>query len=158
MLRHRSNVAILYTFATLFLVALFSGCAQHNQSAQAAEGGDYTTHQATGEKPTTQYQFTDLPVPVELNLKQDESMLIKTPSYQGGIVTYEGKVTADSLQQYFVESMPKHGWTLQGSLTGKQIFLAFSKDMGAQCLIKIRESTFNTRVEIWLSEPLGATE
>ncbi len=142
---------------TLCSILAFSGCARYEgapSEANISEENPTSNPQAQ----TTQYQFPDLPVPVELNLVLDESTLIRTPNYQGGIITYKGRVTSSSLEQFFLENLPKHGWNLQGSLTGKGIFLAFSKDIGAQCLIKIKESPFTTKVEIWLSEPLGATE
>ena len=148
---------LLYTVAALSLFGSFTGCVQHARPPLANDA-ELATNATPLEQQTTQYHFRDLPVPVELNLKQADSMLIKTPSYQGGIVTYEGKVTAESLQQFFHETMPQHGWMLQGSLAGKDVFLAFSKNHGAQCLIKIKESAFSSKVEIWLSEPRGAME
>ena len=144
----------------LIIIAIFSmaGCAKN--SMNLTDNATATALQDTDarKKPQVQFQFADIPVPVELNLIRENSMLIRTPSYQGGIVAYEGKVTGNSLEQFFIDNLQKHGWVFQGALAGKSIFLAFSKDLGAQCLIKIKESAFNTRVEIWLSEPFGATE
>ena len=154
-MNHKSKFPIILVLIAIFTVA---GCAKTNMNAM-----DNATNTAPNvldekEKPQVQFQFADIPVPVELNLIRENSMLIRTPSYQGGIVTYEGKVTGRSLEQFFIDNLQKHGWVFQGALSGKSIFLAFSKELGAQCLIKIKESAFNTRVEIWLSEPLGATE
>ena len=140
-----------------FAIFAFTGCAQYESTASESivSEGNSTSSARTQ---ATQYQFPDLPVPVELNLVMEDSTIIRTPNYQGGIITYKGRVTSTSLEQFFLENLPKHGWNLQGSLTGRGIFLAFSKEMGAQCFIKITESSFNTLVEIWLSEPLGEME
>ncbi|OCC14230.1 putative lipoprotein [Dissulfuribacter thermophilus] len=141
----------------LWLIFFSFGCAQYTPSTfNSASNPEEETATKTG--PTIQYQFPDLPIPMELTKVQERTMIIRTPTYQGGILTYKGRITSDSLEGFFMENLPKHNWIFQGSLHGKSLFLAFSKDLGAQCLIKISDEAFNTVVEIWLSEPLGVTE
>lgn len=106
--------------------------------------------------PAVFFEFTDLPVPVELKKVEDRTMVMRTPSFQGGILVLEGKVTKDSLIEFFTTTLPRHGWELTGTLNAKRSFLAFSKDSATHCLIQIYEGTlgFNTEVEIWAMQPV----
>jgi hypothetical protein len=77
--------------------------------------------------------------------------------FQGGILVFKGRVTINSLVEFFTKSMPKHAWVLDGTLSAKRSFLAFSKGHNAYCLIQIYEGSmgFKTEVQIWVSEPLA---
>lgn len=102
------------------------------------------------------YEFPDLPVPVELERVDDRTLMIKTSSFQGGVLVFKGRITTDSLVEFFAESMPKHGWMLEGTLKAKRSFLAFSKGNNSYCLIQIYEKSmgFKTEVQVWISRPL----
>ena len=148
----------------LLLLSFLNSCTVTNYNASFDKLSDDTAsdasqpaEEATSSPPQAQYQFTDLPVPIELSIVKDGTMLIHTPTYQGGIVSYKGNISSDTLEAFFIETLPSHGWQFQGSLHGKNIFLAFLKGEGAQCLIKISPESFYTLVEIWLSEPIVET-
>ena len=71
-----------------------------------------------------------------------------------------GRVTVDSLVEFFNKNMPKYGWTLTGSLNAQRTLMGFSKGGNSYCLIVISEERmgFQTRVQIWLNEPLQDQE
>ncbi len=153
---------LLYAFVfPLLLLSFINACTVTSYNASIDKASDDAALDASqpaeqaASSTQAQYQFTDLPVPIELSIIKDSTMLIHTPTYQGGIVSYKGNISSDTLEAFFVETLPNHGWQFQGSLHGKNIFLAFSKGEGAQCLIKISQESFYTLVEIWLSEPIG---
>ncbi len=102
------------------------------------------------------FEFPDIPLPIELKKVNDKSIVIHTNSYQGGLLVLKGRVTVDSLVDFFKKSMPKYGWKLNGTVSASRTLLGFSKGGNAYCLIQIFEEKmgFQTEVQIWLSEPI----
>jgi hypothetical protein len=107
------------------------------------------------EAPAVFFEFADLPVPVELKKVDNRTMVMRTPTFQGGILALEGRVTKDSLIDFFTRTLPRHGWELTGTLNAKRSFLAFSKGPSTHCLIQIYDGplSLNTEVEIWTMQP-----
>lgn len=81
----------------------------------------------------------DIELPVELEWERDESITIKTESFNGGIWYYEGRVEPLSLKDYLVNAMHNNKWKLVGESTSKDILLAFIKP-NKTCMIVIEES------------------
>ena len=106
------------------------------------------------------YEFPDLPLPPEMKRVKDRTMLVKTRTFQGGILVLKGRITGDSLVDFFSKKLPEHGWELVGSIRAKRSLLAFSKGESSHCLIQIYDEPmgFQTEVQIWLTEPLGQDE
>ncbi len=101
------------------------------------------------------YAFPDLPVPIELERVKSKTMIIKTAGFQGGILVLKGRITMNSLVDFFTKTLPMHGWKLVGRVDTERSFLAFSKGDNSYCLIQIHEPmVFKTEVQIWISEPI----
>ncbi|MBF0317784.1 MAG: hypothetical protein HQL04_06375 [Nitrospirae bacterium] len=103
-------------------------------------------------------EFEDIPIPIELNLQEDESILINTKAFVGGAVTYTAPVTVESLIRFFNHEMPKKGWEfIASSYAKKNVILAFSKT-NRNCIIYINipgDWANNTRVQVWLGKTSG---
>ncbi|KJU82881.1 lipoprotein [Candidatus Magnetobacterium bavaricum] len=103
-------------------------------------------------------EFEDIPIPNELNLDEDQSILINTKAFVGGAVTYTAPVTVESLIRFFNHEMPKKGWEfIASSYARKNVILAFSK-ANRNCLIYINipgDWANNTRVQVWLGKTSG---
>ncbi len=99
--------------------------------------------------------FPDLPIPRELQIKEDESVIISSPGYQGGLITLKGRLSPTAVQNYFLDALPQKGWKFVSSLNAGKGLMAFSKDVNGQCLITYSRTTFGyTKVEIWMAEPM----
>ncbi|NDY41372.1 hypothetical protein G3N55_00710 [Dissulfurirhabdus thermomarina] len=145
----------LLPFLAAAILAL-SGCAR-------LTGGDAAAPGDTGEPgarplpaaPQVTYEFPDLPFPVELERVPGDSMMSRTPDFQGGLLVLQGRVTPKSLVEFFAKTLPEHGWKQVGSLYHSRSLLAFTKPGDAFCFIQISEPrlSLQTRVEIWVNEP-----
>ncbi|RUM88773.1 MAG: hypothetical protein DSZ24_02770 [Thermodesulfatator sp.] len=102
-------------------------------------------------------QFPNLVLPREMKIDRDRTLIVKTPSYVGGLLVASGRVTVDSLVKFFERQMAARGWKEMGRIQYKNMLLAFKRPNGS-CFIYISENAFgNVEVKIWTSETLGST-
>lgn len=88
---------------------------------------------------TTQVgNFKDIELPVDMKWLNDESMAIKTDSFEGGILTYSGRVEVSSLRQFIVSTMENRKWKLVGEAQSDNILLAFTKP-NKTCMVVLEE-------------------
>ncbi len=83
--------------------------------------------------------YGDIELPVEMVLDVDQSMAMRTDSFQGGIHVYKGRVEIGSLKDYIVVSMRNHKWKMVGEASYKNVMLAFSKP-NKTCMVVLSES------------------
>ncbi len=154
----RRYMVVLWVFAAFFVVSgSLCSCSLIGSSAGKEGAADVSSTPASEEAPSITYEFPDLPLPVELKMDNDKSVVIRYPNYRGGIIVLKGRVTVDSLVDFFTKNMPKYGWKFTGSLNAHRILMGFSKQGNAYCLIVVSEGNlgFQTEVQIWLSEPVA---
>jgi hypothetical protein len=97
---------------------------------------------------TTVESYGDIELPIEMTLIPDESIAMRTDSFQGGIHRYSGRVQIGSLRDYIIASMRNNKWKLVGEASYKNIMLAFTKP-NKTCMVVLSEG---------LSKVLGKTE
>lgn len=151
-LRHVINQgAVLGMFFMIPLI--FGGCASVLQGQSSSDAPVSTAPSSVGANP----EFKDILVPNELNWDREDSMLIKTASFEGGVLSYNGRVDVQSLADFFVNNMQKNGWTLMGTVKYKNVLLSFTKP-NKTCLISIFEPTLsiNAKVIIHVTNDLGS--
>jgi len=125
-------------FLSLMLLAsvLISGCTTGNPfgsstSTQAAplEMDAFSTKVA---------DFDDLEMPMDMKYVREQSMAIHTDSFEGGILTYNGRVEINSLKQYMISALENKQWKLVGEAQSENTLLAFTKP-AKTCMIVIEE-------------------
>jgi len=133
----------------LFLLLTLSAC-----STLQSDGSD-SDQSSSSMAPYIPSAVRDIQVPAELEFNRDDSMFINTASYNGGILSFKGRVEVESLTDYFTASMQKNGWKLAGSIRYKNVLLAFVKP-NKSCIIKISETDlkWKTQVYIYYTEDL----
>jgi len=99
--------------------------------------------------------FNEVLIPDGLMLDRTESMYIKSESFNGGILNYQGRLEMNSLTEFFENTMPQKGWQLSGSVKSASSLLIFTKPEKT-CMISITESklSMNTEIYIYVSENL----
>lgn len=134
---------------TLLLAALalfsFSGCATSTSPAVDQSGLPPVT--------TFAGDLQDIELPSELEWDRDKSMAIKTESFNGGIMEYEGRVEPLSLKDFLIGAMRGNKWKLVGESTSKDIMLAFIKP-SKTCMMVISESKMpmgKTRLTLYVT-------
>jgi hypothetical protein len=135
---------IIYTLARLtFLmiipVFILGGCMHTSPDAAIDDGHE----KAAAEKgpqfePYYPADFRDLLIPGELLWNREKSVTISTDSFNGGILSFNGRVEVTSLMEFFINSMKNDGWTTVGSIKSKNVLLSFTKD-NSTCMIRILE-------------------
>lgn len=101
------------------------------------------------------YDFNDVAVPQEMNLQLSDSFILETPTARTGVMTFTGKVDANSLRNYYVHTMTKDGWTLKSAIKSNKSILLFEKP-GKYAVVIITDGTLKTRLEIWVTPEAGA--
>jgi hypothetical protein len=160
---HRKLSDVFFITALIFYLPnfLMTSFAQTSslQEESFSEFSETTTSSdvANSDVANVVYDFSDIPIPIELEGVEDKTIMIKTSGFQGGLLVYKGRVTVSSLVEFFTKSMSNHGWVLEGTLNAKRSFLAFSKGGVSHCLILIYGGAtgFKTEVQIWVSKPFG---
>ncbi len=99
----------------------------------------------------------DINVPAEMAWDRNESIIIKTESFRGGVFVYKGRAEMLSLKDYMVSSMKGNGWRLVGETTSKNIMLAFVKP-SRTCMMSITNGPFGrTDLKIYLANDKTGT-
>ncbi|MCF6289413.1 MAG: hypothetical protein L3J03_00190 [Desulfobacterales bacterium] len=136
-------------------MALFlAGCAEMNFSGQ---GDETLAPPAPAPAPYAAVDFQDIQVPAELTWDRENSMSIKTESFAGGTLKFDGRVEVNSLVDFFVNSMANNQWKLVGSVKYENILLAFTKPYKT-CTISIFENKYSgkTSVYIYVTDDIAA--
>ncbi|WP_123288903.1 hypothetical protein [Desulfosoma caldarium] len=100
------------------------------------------------------YDFPDIPMPSELSLVTQESTVFQGGTVKGGMLTLKGRVEPSSVVNFFMVSMARENWKHRGDIRYRKWILLFEKP-DRFCIISIRESTYNTYVEVFVV-PTGA--
>jgi len=100
------------------------------------------------------FEFNDIPVPPELNVKADSSNVFQAGQIKMGFLTLRGRVDSNSVVNYFVTALPHEGWRLKGQFRYSRSLLIFDKP-DKICVILLKEETYYTYVEIYVSPVAG---
>lgn len=140
---------------TLLLFSfLLSGCAYFNQGN---EKEPMSAVPATS-NPYYPKDFKAILIPDGLVMNRENSMFVKTDSFNGGILHFDGRLEVNSLTEFFENSMPKNGWKKSGSVKAQKNLLIFTKP-NQTCMITVAESkfTFKTDVFVYISEDVSSS-
>lgn len=106
-----------------------------------------TTDNAQPAPPPVIPEFGDIPIPRELSRRNDQSFIYETPGTVVGVLTYTGRVDPSSVNGFFREQMPKHGWRLLNAFRDENTDLFYLK-RDRSCQISIKPGIIDTKVII----------
>ncbi len=141
--------AVFFNLAVIFAASLFlSGCTWFNGSTE--EGMDTTP--VAENQPYYPKEFREILIPDGLIFNRENSMFIKSDTFNGGILSFQGRLEVNSLSDFFETSMQKEGWKFAGSVNSQKSLLIFTK-AGKSCMITIVDTNFalNTEVNIYVT-------
>ncbi len=147
----RKTLASLPALALGASLLLSAGCSQMNPWTPAASSPASATQTAQPSQTDSYYptDFRDLLMPNEMEYVRDNSMLIKTDAFFGGILNFAGRVEVSSLTNFFISSMVNNQWKMTGSLEGKTVLLSFVKPQQT-CMINIVEGEYGLKTNIYV--------
>ncbi len=147
--------------ALLFVVtlALAPGCTAWEQlttgeAPSPSTGGEVNQGGSEAQAPLGRYyDFDDIQVPRSLKLDKEKSILFRVDNFKCGVLVFSENLDAESLINFFVDSMTKDNWVLKSSFKYPKTALFFAKK-GKTCIIQIEESAWTTTVSIWVAPSL----
>jgi len=152
---------LLTTILALTSLAALSGCAELGLGTRTDQGvsSDPFASSATSstEQPYRANEFSDILIPSEFDWDREKSMVVRTDSFAGGVLQYNGRVDISSSADFFSNNMPRNGWKLAGSTRYKNVLLAFTKP-NKTCTIVLTENKLlmRTEIAIYVTEDIAA--
>ncbi|MEW6520736.1 MAG: hypothetical protein AB1461_15125 [Thermodesulfobacteriota bacterium] len=143
----KSKQTCVIGFLSILSLFLFlTGCTNYS-------GGGSQQDYAAPSQPYYPPDFREILIPDGLEMNREDSMFVKTTSFNGGVLTFEGRVDVISLSDFFEGSMPKNGWKQSGVVKAKNYLLIFTKP-DRTCMITISENklNFKTVVNIYIAQ------
>ena len=139
---------LMAIFLNMLIFIFIAGCATDIQSERETPTEKPQIVQESVETAISlYYDFKDVPVPKELDIKKEKSFVFQTTGFTTGLLTFSGNVESDSLISFFNNKMPEDGWRLLSSFRSLKNILFFQKE-NRFCIITIVSKTFTTDVEI----------
>ncbi|MCB2227395.1 MAG: hypothetical protein KQH53_12015 [Desulfarculaceae bacterium] len=139
--------------------SIFSAQPVGAEKAPAAQGAPAKTGDAAAAATKTRmapaavgryYDFDDIQVPNALKLDKKRSLIFRAGKFKAGVLVFTDNLEVQSLINFFIDSMQRDNWVLQGSYKYPRVVLFFAKK-GKTAVIHIEESTFSTEVTIWVA-------
>ena len=148
---HRDGVLI----AVLFYMIIFlfiTGCSglgiQEGKKASLTESQQV---EEIGEPAVSlYYDFEDVPIPKELEIKNEKSFVFQTTESTTGLLSFTGNVETNSLISFFSNKMSEDDWCLLSIFKSPKNIMFFQKE-NRFCVITIIRKTFTTEVEILIT-------
>ncbi len=160
----RTTLYLLIACAVLF----FQGCSLTGSASDTAGASSHYGSSASGSQVAAGDAFKlhengitifpHMPVPVELEKVDSETVVFTTPEFHGGIFTLKGDISPDTAADFFQKRLPQEGWRLAGRLESETCYMAFKNDTGGTVLMQISrvDMGFKTEVRIFVSEGTGS--
>ena len=142
------NEVMMAILLNVLIFAGVTGCATETLSERAVPLGESQLVKEGEETAISlYYDFKDVPVPKELEIKKEKSVIFQTTEFTAGLLTFSGKVESDSLTGFFSSKMPEDGWRFVSFFKSPIKIMFFLKE-NRFCIITITGEARSTEVEI----------
>jgi len=144
----KRDSVFLAILSNMLIFLVISGCATGTLSERAIPQEESQLIEETEETAISlYYDFSDVPVPNELEIKREISFAFQTTEFTAGLLAFSGKVESDSLVRFFKYRMPEDGWRFVSSFKAPKNVIFFLKE-NRFCIITIVSKIYTTDVEI----------
>ena len=148
---HRDGVLVAILFYVIIFL-FFTGCSglgiKQEKEASATESQQV---EEIGEPAVSlYYDFDDVPIPKELEIKNEKSFVFQTTESTTGLLSFSGNVETNSLISFFRNKMSEDDWYLLSIFKSPKNLMFFQKE-NRFCVITIIRKTFTTEVEILIT-------
>ncbi|WP_291319655.1 hypothetical protein [Desulfonatronospira sp.] len=140
------------TILVLLMIFILSGCwatrePEPHTFEPVSESDELKTRDTSAHR---YYDFEDIPIPREMSIARDGSILFESQGIKAGMLTYTGRVDSESLFNYFLTALPNEGWELLSYIKYGTQIQTFAKD-DRLCIIRIIDGRIRTELQIWIS-------
>ncbi len=132
------------------------GCALF-LSACSMDNLNVTNPFATTTEVTSVYtsQFPDVPIPVDMKSKADETLTtISSSGEKVGRETFGGRVEHNSLGAAMAHNLKNQGWMMLGIVQGERTMQLYQKG-GRYLIVTIEDGTIEAKLEVWMISQVG---
>ena len=77
--------------------------------------------------PAAAARFDDIPIPEGLKMVHERSFVFESGDLQIAFLIYEGRMAPEDAAQFFVDTLPRAGWTLHDVLEYNDITIKFDQ-------------------------------
>ncbi len=125
----------------LGLSGALSGCAEllSSSSDQSGAGDVYYA------------DFTDVPIPSEMELREGNSQVTKSAGGAIGYLEFSGSAAWDSLVNACASNLTRDGWSVIGLFRGEHSLIVADK-MDRICVIVIADGFPSTTMSVWVTD------
>ena len=146
------NRVLMALFLALLFLTFATTCATSTLSEGETSSSESPPVQESVQPVTAfYYDFKDVPVPKEMEIKRDKSFVFQTTEFAAGLLTFSGRVELDSLISFFRIKLPEDGWHFLSSIKSPKTIMFFQKE-NRLCIITITSKTFTTDAEILVAQ------
>jgi len=147
----KSNRVLMRVFLHMLVFIFISGCATQTLSEKVTPLEEPQQPEESEKTAISlYYDFQDVPVPKELEIKKEKSFVFQTTESTTGLLSFSGNVESNSLINFFSNKMPEDGWRFLSSFKSPKNILFFQKE-NRFCIITIISKTFTTDLEILIT-------
>ncbi len=124
------------------VLVAFTGCqtTQHWPARSSGTEGDQRLSDLPPVEsvfpPAAAARFDDIPVPEGLKMVHARSFVFESEDLQIAFLIYEGRMAPEDAAQFFVDALPRAGWTLHDVLEYNDITIKFDQP-GRNLLVHI---------------------
>ncbi|UCG67439.1 MAG: hypothetical protein JSW12_10850 [Deltaproteobacteria bacterium] len=146
------NRVLMALFLALLFLTFATSCATSTLSEEGTPSSESQPVQESVQPVMAfYYDFKDVPVPKEMEIKRDKSFVFQTTEFTAGLLTFSGRVELDSLMSFFRIKLPEDGWHFLSSIKSPKTVMFFQKE-SRFCIITITSKTFTTDAEILVAQ------
>jgi hypothetical protein len=126
---------------TLFCCALLPfTAAGARTTAMTSVEGQGAAEMEPGIPLAPDFRIADIPVPAGFQYDREHSYVFQNSAIEVGKLLYEGKEKIGKVGQFYLNEMPRYGWTLLNMTETETIIMLFDKE-GKSCVVTLGPRT-----------------
>ncbi len=151
-MKHVYYSTLVFGIAVLLLFTL-SGCANFKGFGSKTGKGEPQVKEATA----VYYDFEDVLIPKKMKLIDDKTVIVSSPGYTSGIMTFRGWVNKRSLLGFFSRNMAKDNWDILSMIKSPGSVILIYQKSSRCAVVTIKEKSIFTYVEVGVAPTLTQT-
>ncbi len=155
-MKYVKNSIFGVVFFSFLFIFLFGCSSTKTKSSKNTEKCSFFSKfkKSSEEKVPVYYDFKDILIPAELKYNKKLSFIYKGPGILSGHLLLEGRVEMNSLVTFFINNMPKDGWTQVSVFKSPNSIILFKK-ANMRCIIVVKNGGYNTSLNIWVAPAIS---
>lgn len=130
----RSGMIVLLAVCTL------TACQTGPFKKKSANSNEtFNSGGASGPVLTNKPRFNDVPIPPKANENMERTYVYQSNTLEIGRLVYTSGKTINEIAQFYINTCPNYGWTLENMLQAEGVQLSFTKP-GKKLFVTVQQS------------------